>query len=228
MIRRLLLGTALGLFLAGPANATIISLSVSSGGIDNARVCTSVSCGTAPWVSTTLYSVAGTVTIDTTLNTLALGLFADTSVISGAVINGVTSLTFDDASYGGTVTVTAAAGPLGSTVYTISASQNASLSVPTLTEAGGSSGAYARTAIRVTGSCLISLDGTGQCGFTFGAGGTPSTTAGQFYVGAGDGFALNRYVRQTMNVGVVPEPGSLTLMLIGVIGLAAFGQRRAS
>ncbi len=228
MYRRLLLGMTFGVFLAGPAGATIISLTASSGGIDYARVCTSVTCGTAPWVSTSLYAVTGTITIDTTLNTLALSLFADTSVISGAAINGVTSLTFDDATYGGTVAVTAAAGPLGSTVYTISASQNASLAVPTLTEAGGSSGAYSRPAIRVTGSCLVHLDGTGQCGFTFGASGTPSTTAGQFYVGSVNGFYLNRWVRQTMNLGVVPEPGPLALMLAGLAGLAMAGRRRAS
>lgn len=224
MYRKLLLTTLLALGLSGPASATIIALAVSSGGIDDARVCTATNtCGSPAWQSNTLYGVTGSITIDTSLNTLSLSLFADTSVISGAAINGVTALTFDDATYGSTVLpVTASAGPLGSTLYTISAGQTASVSVSTLSETGGSSGAYARTNVRVTGSCLINLDGTGQCGLTFGPSGTTT-----YYVGAGDGFALERYVRQTMNLGVVPEPGSLLLGLVGLAGLALASRPRA-
>jgi hypothetical protein len=227
MLRRLLLGTTLAWCVAGPASAVTIALSVSSLGIDDADVCTSVSnCGSPVWQSNTLYGVTGTVTIDTTLNTLTLSLFADNSAVSGAAINGVTVLTFDDTTYSGAISVTAGAGPLGSTVYTIAAGQNASISVATLTETGGAAGSYARSAIRVTGSCLVNLDSTGQCGFIFGPAGTPSDTTGRFYVGSGDGFSLERYVRQTMNLGVVPEPGPLVLMLSGLVGLALAGRRK--
>jgi hypothetical protein len=223
----MLLGAALAWTVAAPASAAIIALSASSGGIDDARVCSTVSnCSSPVWQSNTLYAVTGTVTIDTGLNTLTLSLTADNSAISGSAINGVTVLTFDDAAYGGTVSVTAGAGPLGSTLYTIAAGQNASISVPTLTETGGASGSYSRSAIRVTGSCLVQLDSTGQCGFTLGPAGTPSDTTGRFYVGSGDGFDLERYVRQTMNLGVVPEPPPLALLLAGLAGLVFAGRRR--
>lgn len=213
--------------LAGPASAVIINLSVASGGIDRGQVCTSVTCATVPWQDDNTYGATGSISIDDDgTPTISFGLFVDSSSISGAAINGVTALTFDDATYTATnITATAAAGPLaGQTIYTIGAGQNATISVVSLIETGGGTAAYVRSAVRVTGSCLVG-GGTQVCGFTFGPAGTPSDTTGRFYVGGVD-FALERYVRQTFDLGVVPEPGTVALLGLGLLGLAGMGRAR--
>jgi hypothetical protein len=235
MIGRMLGAAALAgaLGLSAPASAVIINLTVGGGGIDRGQVCTSVTCGVfpsaaVPWQDDNTYGATGSISIDDDgTPTITFSLFVDSSSISGAAINGVSALTFDDATYTATgITATAAAGPLpGQTVYTIGAAQNASLSVVTLVETGGGSAAYVRSAIRVTGSCIVGA-GTQVCGFTFGAAGTPSDTTGRFYVGGVD-FALERYVRQTFDLTVVPEPGTVALLGFGLLGLAGMGRVRS-
>jgi hypothetical protein len=227
MFRRMLFGAvvATGTALALPASAVTISLTVASGGIDgsNTRTCTSVTCGTPVWslASGESFAATGTITIDTTLNSMTIALAVASSVLdaSGAQSPtdlGATSLVFTGGTYVGVVGIT----DNGGGNYSINSGQTAGLGF-TLVEAVGAGTGYPVTlgAVRVTGGCLVTADGTGQCGLTFGSAGTTP-----FEVG-GIGFgSYSRFVRQTFNVGVVPEP---TTLLLVAMGLGALAVRRA-
>jgi hypothetical protein len=230
MLRRVLAGAAIftGLAIALPAAAVTINLTVGSGGIDssNTRTCTTVTCGTPVWTlgSGEVYGATGTISIDTTLNQMTIALAVATSVIDASGAQpptdlGASSVTFT----GGTYTATVGITPSGGGVYTINAGQNAALAF-TLVQAVGAGAGYPTVlgAVRVTGSCLVAGDGTGQCGFTFGSAGTTPFRLNGLGFGTYD-----RFVRQTFNVGVVPEPTTLLLVAFGLSGLALRATRRA-
>ena len=231
MIRRVLAGAAVlsGLVLALPASAATINLAVSSGGIDssNTRTCSTSACTAAIWSlgSGELYGATGTIVIDTTLNTMTVSLAVATSVLdaSGAQTptdGGASSLVFT----GGTYTAVVAITNSGGGTYTINTGQSAAVAFTNVQAVGAGPGAaVAIAAVRLTGSCLVVANGTGQCGLIFGSQGTTPFQVG----GAGFG-AYNRFVRQTFNVGVVPEPTTLLLVGIGIAALAMRGSRRAA
>lgn len=201
---------------ARPAEALILPLSVSGGGVDLSRTCTSTSCGTAIWTDAHLWPASGTVTIDTAGLTLTLALSVPTFGIGGAADNGVTALTLTDTTYTATVPITVA-GPVGGvTSYVIAAGQTAVVDPTAVLQTGGGASDPVFGAVRITGQCGLLADNTGQCGFTFGGTGLLMPAP------------LSRPLRQTLNLTMVPEPGTLVLVVAGLLGFAASERRSAA
>ncbi len=221
MLRKLSLAVVAGLVLAQPASATLISLSVASGGIDHERTCTTTACSSVVWTmpggsypAGTVFPATGTITIDTVALTMTLSLSVATASIDGAADNGVTALTLSSTTYTSGPLPIAVSGPVGGlTSYSIAAGQTAVVDPALSSETGGGSSNPIYPAARVTGQCGLLASNTGSCGFTFGR------------VGLLMPAPLGRYLEQTFNVGVVPEPGTLVLLAAGLAGLARFGRR---
>ena len=207
---------------SGAASATVIPLSVASGGIDHERTCTTTACSSVVWTmpggslpAGTVFPATGTITIDTVALTMTLSLSVATASIDGAADNGVTALTLSSTTYtSGPLPITVS-GPVGGvTSYSISAGQTAVVDPSLVSETGGGSSDPIFPSARVTGQCGLLADNTGSCGFTFGR------------VGLLMPAPLGRYLEQTLNVGVVPEPGTALLVAAGLLGLGVAGTRR--
>src|SRR4029453_2695019 len=223
MIRKGLLGTLLlvgAVFATAPASATIITLTVNGGfGLDSARTCIASSClgsGGQVWINNSNFATTGTITIDDVALTLSATLTVPFSNISGAADNGITDLQFSNTTY--TITnapITIATG--STTTYSITGGNFSTVDPVTLTEVGTGGGSTNPifNSVRVTGSCGLVAGNTGQCGLTFGR--------VNFQVGA----PLSRFVEQTFNLAVVPEPTTIALLGAGIVGLGWVGRRRA-
>jgi hypothetical protein len=218
MFGALLLAGAL--LAAGSASATIINLTVNGGfGLDVARTCRASSClgvtGGQVWINNTNYATTGTITIDDVALTLSATLSVPFSEITGAADNGITDLEFYTTTY--TITnapITIVTG--STTTYQITGGNWSVVDPATETQVGtgGGSTNSIYNGVRVTGSCGLVAGNVGQCGFTFGR--------VNFQVGA----PLSRYVEQTFNLAVVPEPTTIVMLGAGILGLGWAGRRR--
>jgi hypothetical protein len=215
-------------------------LTVSGGGLNGpgTRTCDGVSCAVTLWslASGELFPTTGTISIDTTLNKMTITLAVATSVIDrdpaafpvqSVTSDGATSLVFTGGTYTtAAISITSAPGSLaGTTKYSIAATQVGGVSFTSIVPTGAGTGdPLSLASVRVTGSCtIVDANNTGLCGIAFGASGTTN-----FRIpGTGNFGGYDRWVQQTHNVDVVPEPGTTLLLGLGVGGLALLRRRAA-
>ena len=233
---------AVGALLFAPfaANALPVVYSVSSGGLDGARICTTATCSSikfnyaAPAAPPNAFDpAAGTITLDSTAGTVAFNM----TVASGTFLavgdvpdNGVDEIEFTSLLYSGTLTSVTFTPSGPNTVISWGAQQpvggtTVSGNYEQLLNGGNVNGAdpFAVDARMSAGTCTLTASNHLTCGFTMGPGGSP--TPFQINVGP-DATPVGRRVIHTLNVVAVPEPGTALLVTLGVIGIALRGRPR--
>lgn len=187
---------------AGAVHA--LPINPASSGLDAAVGCGDTACffdvlftldASAPVSGEAVIDVSGIVPL------LVFNVTLDSATLSGSD-GPVTGVTFSDVTYSGSFLL-----DFDGTRYNF-LDQNATIS-GTLTPSGaGSPVFFPGVSANTTGSCLDT--GTLTCGFLF---------------GAGTGFAVDvngneRYFRHTVDIAVIPEPGTALLLGLGLAGLA--------
>ena len=241
-LRNGLVAIGAAVFAPFAANALPVVYTVSSGGLDGARICTTATCSSikfnyaAPAAPPNAFDpAAGTITLDSTAGTVVFNM----TVASGTFLavgdvpdNGVDEIEFTSLLYSGTLTGATFTPSGPNTVISWGAQQptpalgiTVSGNYEQLLNGGNVNGAdaFAVNARASAGTCTLTASNHLTCGFTMGPGGTP--TPFQINVGP-DATPVSRRVIQTLNVVAVPEPGTALLLTLGVVGIALRGRPR--
>lgn len=154
-------------------------------------------------------NVAAGGTLDIAAGTLSFSFSLPTASFSGAD-GAVTGATLSNVTYQGSFGVTLS----GGNRYQFQ-DQLTSIS-GTLTPIGaGAATAFAQASVNTTGECVGTPGSSFICGFLFGPVGSNVSVNGN-----------TRYLRQSVNLTVIPEPGTALLLGLGLAAIASAGRRR--
>jgi len=233
---------ALGLLLLPLAGqATTITYTISGNGLDDGYACTTgLTCPNASASNLKFAHVdpasgfdaaTGTITIDDVGNTIVLDIFVASSTFedTAVAVNGVDEIAFTDLHYTGTISGVTISSPGGNTLYSWTAQNVGGVEgdYEQLLLGGNvlGPGPFSKSGVRLGGSCLLEpVSGVLTCGFDFGGGPSAMNT---FTLPIGTGTPVNAKFLHRLDPRAVPEPGTLGLFGIGLVGLAFAGLRRA-
>ena len=159
------LGIIAGLAVATglPTSAGALSINSSNSGLDQGVGCSSSNCLTVLYNLNGSSPVSGTVDITGSTLTFNIQLASASMNATGAGDGAVTSLSFSNVTYSGSVGVT-----LNGSNYTVNAAQIGAVSGTVTPTGAGSATSIAGTQVLVTGVCSGTPGSSLQCGLIFG------------------------------------------------------------